>query len=240
MSPEQDSPDPDQDAVAQAMREAEEAVDKVRSESQSGVYDVASDDTDDGIEVVDDFVDLEAKLAEAEAETAALKDKWLRAVADNENYKKRVKRDIDDAIHRAVQGLLGNFLPVGDNLERALSVAPADGGEALTPLIKGLEMVRQEFLSALAKHGIKPIESVGQPFDPSVHDALQQMDSPDYPPGTVMIEYEKGYVRGDKLLRPARVIVAGPGSTGAPAPASAEAAGEPASKAGAAGDNEAN
>lgn len=234
-SPEQDSQDSNSDdPVAQAMREAEAAVDKVRSESHG------DDGTDEGDELddiqvddeMDDLVDLETKLAEAEAEAAALKDKWLRAVADHENYKKRVKRDIDDAIHRAVQGLLQNFLPVGDNLERALSVMPADAGESLTPLIKGLEMVRQEFFSALTKHGIKPIESVGQPFDPNVHDALQQMDSPDYPPGTVMIEYEKGYARGDKLLRPARVIVAGPGSTGGPAPTDGA---KPA-----AGDSEAN
>jgi molecular chaperone GrpE len=77
-------------------------------------------------------------------------------------------------------------------------------------------MVRGVFVSALGKHGIKPIESVGKPFDPSVHDALQQMDTPDFAPGVVMMEYEKGYRRGDKLLRPARVIVAGPGSTGTP------------------------
>jgi molecular chaperone GrpE len=189
------------------------------------------DHADHGIEVDDELVDLEAKLAEAEAEAAALKDKWLRAVADHDNYKKRVKRDIDDAIHRAVQGLLSSFLPVGDNLERALSVVPPDAGETLAPLTKGLEMVRQEFFSALSKHGITTIESIGKPFDPSVHDALQQMDTPDHAPGTVIIEYEKGYARGDKLLRPARVIVAGPGSTGAPAPGPG---------AGATDDNEAN
>jgi molecular chaperone GrpE len=207
MSADQDAPVSEGENIDEIIRAAEQAVDEVRSGKA----------TDDPIEGVVDEVALSTRLAEAEAEIAALKDKWLRSLADLENYKKRVKRDIDDAVHRAVQGMLGDFLPVGDNLDRAMSVIPNDpngGDERLAPLIKGLEMVRADFISALGKHGIKPIESVGKPFDPSVHDALQQMDSPDYAPGVVMIEYEKGYRRADKLLRPARVIVAGPGSTG--------------------------
>lgn len=208
MSGEHDPQQPDVDSnIEEVMRAAEEAVDKVRS----GQSDDPEGDDDD-LER-DLAADLAVELEQAQAEVASLRDKWLRAVADLDNYKKRVKRDIDDANHRAVQNLLGSFLPVGDNLERALSVAGPDTNEQL---LKGLEMVRQEFLGALAKHGIKAIESVGRPFDPNLHDALQQMDTPDYAPGIVMLEYEKGYLRGDKLLRPARVIVAGPGSTGAP------------------------
>jgi molecular chaperone GrpE len=217
MSPDQDpSASDEHEDIDQVMREAEEAVDVVRGGGKAG-------NPGGGPEQADE-PSVEAKLAETEAEAAALKDKWLRSLADLENYKKRVKRDIDDAVHRAVQGLLGDFLSVGDNLERALSVVPEDADEKLAPLTKGLEMVRQEFFSALAKHNIRPIESVGKTFDPNVHDALQQMDSQDYAPGVVMMEYEKGYRRGDKLLRPARVIVAGPGSTGAP-PEGSEGAG---------------
>lgn len=206
MSADQDGPVSEGEKLDEIIRAAEQAVDEVRSGK-------ADDNDDPMVEVVDE-VALSTRLAEAEAEIVALKDKWLRSLADLENYKKRVKRDIDDAVHRAVQSMLGDFLPVGDNLDRAMSVAPSKPDEQIAPLLKGLEMVRTDFISALGKHGIKPIESVGKPFDPSVHDALQQMDTPDYPPGVVMMEYEKGYRRGDKLLRPARVIVAGPGSTG--------------------------
>jgi molecular chaperone GrpE len=206
MSADQDGPVSEGDHLDEIMRAAEQAVDEVRSGK--------SDDGDDPMVEVVDEVALSTRLAEAEAEIVALKDKWLRSLADLENYKKRTKRDIDDAVHRAVQSLLGDFLPVGDNLDRAMSVAPSKPDDQMAPLLKGLEMVRSDFVSALGKHGIKPIESVGKPFDPSVHDALQQMDTPDFPPGVVMMEYEKGYRRGDKLLRPARVIVAGPGSTG--------------------------
>jgi molecular chaperone GrpE len=204
MSGDHDPQQPDAESdIDEVMRAAEEAVDKVRS-GQAG------DDEDEPER--DLAADLAVELEQAQAEIASLRDKWLRAVADLDNYKKRVKRDIDDATHRAVQNLLSSFLPVGDNLDRALSVAPPDTNEQL---LKGLEMVRQEFLGALVKQGIKPIESVGRPFDPNLHDALQQIDTPNYAPGVVMMEYEKGYQRGDKLLRPARVIVAGPGSTGA-------------------------
>jgi molecular chaperone GrpE len=205
MSADQDGPVSEGEQLDEIIRAAEQAVDEVRSGK--------SDGDDPMVEVVDE-VALSTRLAEAEAEIVALKDKWLRSLADLENYKKRTKRDIDDAVHRAVQSMLGDFLPVGDNLDRAMSVAPSKPDEQIAPLLKGLEMVRSDFVSALGKHGIKPIESVGKPFDPSVHDALQQMDTPDFPPGVVMMEYEKGYRRGDKLLRPARVIVAGPGSTG--------------------------
>jgi molecular chaperone GrpE len=208
MSGEHDPTQPEGDSessIEDVMRAAEEAVDKVRRGE-------AADDEVDLEEPERDLAaDLAVELEQAQAEVAQLRDKWLRAVADLDNYKKRVKRDIDDAIHRAVQNLLSSFLPVGDNLERALSVAGPDTNEQL---LKGLEMVRTEFLSALAKQGIKVIESVGRPFDPNLHDALQQMDSPNHAPGIVMMEYEKGYQRGDKLLRPARVIVAGPNSTG--------------------------
>jgi molecular chaperone GrpE len=164
---------------------------------------------------------LAAALVELESELDATKDRWLRAVADLENYKKRVKRETDEAVLRAIQSLLPSFLPTIDNLERALDVAgsppkPEHGNQAhqLQQLVMGIQMVRDEFMAALKRHGIEPVESVGVPFDPSVHDALQQVDSPDHPPGMVIREFERGYKLGDRLLRPARVIIAGPGSTG--------------------------
>ncbi len=210
MSGEQDAPVSDQnEELEQVLREAEQAVDMVRGQDEGGQGEVVD------VEIVDEDEDpdLEAELADARAESESLRDKWLRAVADHENYKRRVKRDIDDAIHRAVQNLLSSFLPVGDNLERALSAAPPDLDEQL---LKGLDMVKQEFFGALKKHGLTMVEAVGKPFDPAFHDALQQIDSADFAPGIVSMEYEKGYIRNGKLLRPARVIVAGPGSTGAP------------------------
>jgi len=155
---------------------------------------------------------LAAAVVELESELDATKDRWLRAVADLENYKKRVKRETDEAVTRAIQTMLPSFLPTMDNLERALEVAGPDS--KVDQLVKGIQMVRDEFMSALKRNGIEPVAAVGVPFDPAVHDALQQVDSPDHPPGMVIREFERGYKLGDRLLRPARVIIAGPGSTG--------------------------
>ncbi len=149
------------------------------------------------------------KIAELEDQVRELKDKWLRQVAENDNQKKRTKREIDDAVLRSSQRLLSDFLPTVDNLTRALDTAK---GQA--DIAKGIEMVLDQFLKALAKHGIEPVPGVGTPFDPAYHEALQQVPSPDYAPGTVVIVYEQGFRRNDKLLRAARVVIASPESTG--------------------------
>ncbi len=162
--------------------------------------------------------DPQARIADLEAQVAELHDKRLRALADLENMKKRMRREIDDAVARRTQEILLRLLPTVDNLERALEAAHVGDDAAiesrLTQLIRGIEMVRDEFLKALAEEGIQPIEAVGKPFDPQLHDALHQEDSEHHEPGTVLREFEKGYVHGNRLLRPARVVVAGPGSGG--------------------------
>jgi molecular chaperone GrpE len=154
-------------------------------------------------------ITAEERAELAEAEKAELKDKWLRALAELENYKKRTRREIDDAVFRAQQNLLNAFFPTVDNLSRAAELAR--GNEQLH---KGIQMVVTEFMSALGRFGVEAVPSVGHPFDPAIHEALQQMDSPDFAPGVVMREWEKGFRQGDRLLRPARVVIAGPGSTG--------------------------
>lgn len=205
------------DEISRTMAEAEAAVD-----AMGDAVDEPANDAEQAVEIeVPGEEPEEDRVAVLSAEVASTKDKWLRAVADLDNYRKRVKRDVDDAVVRKTQSLLSSFLPTVDNLERALEIAStamegaSDENESnVSQVMKGIEMVRDEFLSALKKQGIEPVESVGLAFDPAVHDALQQMDSPDHPPGVVIREFEKGYRMGERLLRPARVIVAGGGSTG--------------------------
>ena len=200
-------------------------IDRTMAEAEAAVSGSTDLDDEPELEIEDGSAeaadDASAQVARLEDELSATKDKWLRAVADLENYKKRVKREMDEAVLRATQQLLSAFLPVMDNLERALEVAePAannasdDNAKNVQNLVLGIRMVKDEFLGALSRHGIEPVGAVGEPFDPSVHDALQQMDSPDHAPGVVIREFEKGYRMGERLLRPARVIVAGSGSTG--------------------------
>ncbi|MBV1858342.1 MAG: nucleotide exchange factor GrpE [Nannocystaceae bacterium] len=209
-------------------------IDKTMAEAEAAVKEM---DVDDEAIVIDGDIDADAE-PRVDADAAELtelrervetlreqlggtKDKWMRALADLENYKKRTKKEMDDAALRTAKNLLPAFLPVLDNLERALEVAEPtaanasdENAENVRNLVEGIKMVRQEFLAALVRNGIEPIDSIGTVFDPAVHDALQQFDSPDFPPGVVIREYERGYMLKGRLLRPARVIVAGAGSTG--------------------------
>ena len=153
---------------------------------------------------------IEEQLKKAQADAEVLRDKWLRSLADFDNFRKRTKREIEEAVLRALQGVLEDILPVGDNLERALESA----GDREDQLVTGIRMVRHVFLSALEKHGIKPMGKVGAVFDPNFHDALAQVDSAEYPPGVITLVHETGFTRHDKLLRPAKVVVSSAASTG--------------------------
>ena len=203
----------DLDAVIkQTISEAEAAVEGVqaRDDAVPGPSEAAgsSDDSEPAAPQGAAPGDVADRIDELQRDNEAMRDKWLRAMADLENFKKRTKRELDDATQRTMQDLLTSFLPVADNLERALEVA----GDSADEFVKGVRIVATEFYAALAKHGIEPVETSGKVFDPSLHDALQQIDSPDHAPGTIVLEFERGYVRGGRLLRPARVVVAGAGS----------------------------
>lgn len=198
-----------------AMKAAEDAVDAVRREPGASSAPPSSH-LGDEIEIEADegpaAAALQGRIDELERDLAAAKDRWLRAMADHENFKKRVKRETEEAVQNALRKVLQDILPVADNLERALQ-AQTDPEDQVA---QGVKMVKNVFDSALLRQGITPLDTVGKPFDPAVHDALQQFDSPDHAPGVIIQEFERGYMRGDKLFRPARVIVAGPGSTGEP------------------------
>lgn len=170
---------------------------------------------------------LELSQAKARETYDRLKDthdRYLRAVADLENYKKRAVRERDEVQRFGVEKLLKDLLPVADGLDRALAVAAADD-----PLRKGVELVRASLEQALGKHGVKAFSAMGQPFDPAQHEALVQLPTADAAPGTVVLEHARGYTLNDRLVRPAMVGVA------AAPPAAAAAAKEPGAAAPAAG-----
>jgi molecular chaperone GrpE len=145
---------------------------------------------------------LEAKEKEAKENY----DRYLRQVAELENFKKRTNRERDEAIRFANEALVKDLLPIVDNLERAIMHAK-DGGNG-KPLIEGVEMVLRGLLDTLAKHGVVPISAVGQPFDPQKHEAMAQVENSTYDPNIVVEEHHKGYLLRDRLLRPALVSVA--------------------------------
>jgi molecular chaperone GrpE len=140
-------------------------------------------------------------------------DRLLRVAAEFDNFKKRAAKEREDAQKFGIERLLKDFLPVADNLERALDHAEEHD---LRQVIEGVKLVQKLFEAALAKHGVVGFSALGQPFDPNVHEALMQQES-DAPPGTVVSEMSRGYKLNDRLVRPAAVVVARP-KTPPPAP----------------------
>ncbi|MET0344153.1 MAG: nucleotide exchange factor GrpE [Polyangiales bacterium] len=158
---------------------------------------------------------LSAALEQAQAEAAKLKDQLLRTAADFDNFRKRTRREVEDAQRKSVEKVLLEVLPVSDNLERAVQAAQ-QGGDA-TSVLEGVTMVLRFFEDALGRLGVERVQSVGQPFDPAVHEAVQQVEST-LSPGTVVHEMTPGYRHGGKLLRAAMVTVARPGAATSPQP----------------------
>lgn len=149
---------------------------------------------------------LRQQLQAKEEEAKNHYERFLRQVAELENFKKRTMRDKEDSIRFANEYLIKELLPMLDNLERA--VAHAKGGGNGQPLVDGVEMVLKGFFDVLGKHGVTQISAAGQPFDPAKHEAMAQIETDAYAPNTVVEEHHKGYLFHDRLLRPALVSVA--------------------------------
>jgi molecular chaperone GrpE len=148
----------------------------------------------------------EASAADAEVELKALRERLLRTAADFDNFRKRTRRDIADAERRVQENLLSVLVPPFDNLERAAQ--HAEGAQDVKALAEGLKMVLRQFEDALGTAGIQRISSLGKPFDPSEHEAVQHIQTNDVPPGVVAQELRAGYRWQDRLIRPALVVVA--------------------------------
>jgi molecular chaperone GrpE len=144
------------------------------------------------------------EISPLEAELAELKDRYLRLYAEFENYKKRVKKEKEDLVKSGNEDLLHEILPVIDSLETALQHS-ADGPSE--GLVKGVEMTFRELLRVLGKFGLTPIAALGKPFDPSIHHAMSMIEKPSVDEKTVVEEFRKGYMFGDKVLRPSLVVV---------------------------------
>ncbi len=153
---------------------------------------------------------LEAQLELSQAKSRETMDRlkdtherYLRAAADLENYRKRAVKEKEEVQKFGVEKLLKDLLPVVDGLDRALLAAASDD-----PLRKGVELVRTSFEQALARHGVKAFSAMGEVFDPARHEALLQVPTPGTAPGTVVLEHARGFTLNDRLVRPAMVGVA--------------------------------
>jgi molecular chaperone GrpE len=147
-------------------------------------------------------------LEVAKAEGVRLRDQLLRTAADFDNFRKRTRRELADTEKRVREEFLRELLPVFDNLERA--TAHAEAAIDVKALADGIGLVVKQFLDTLTKVGVERLKSQGEMFDPAFHEAVQQVESVDHPPGTVVHEVQAGYRLGDRLVRPALVVVAAP------------------------------
>ena len=145
----------------------------------------------------------EDELEAARAEAAANYDRYLRSVAELDNYRKRTVRMRTEAREDTLRDLLLQVAPVLDNLHRALNQQTQDADS----LKQGVELICGQFNEVLKGYGLAEIEAVGQSFDPNLHEALAEVPNAEHEPGTVMEEMEKGYKLNDKVVRPSRVVV---------------------------------
>jgi molecular chaperone GrpE len=157
--------------------------------------------------------DQSAEIAQLEKKLADEHDRLLRAAADLDNFRKRTRRDIDDALVRGRGEVLAELLPTMDALDLALKNAA--GEETVRAMVDGVEMVRRQFLGSTARFGLKPISCVGAPFDPNFHEAVAQIPHPEVPAGVVIEELRRGYLLGDRLLRASLVVVSAGAAVGA-------------------------
>jgi molecular chaperone GrpE len=145
------------------------------------------------------------QLAELTRERDQLHDRLLRTAAEFDNYRKRVERERREQADAAIADALSDLLPIMDDLERALEAMTGDDAQ---PFRKGVELIHRQMGDLLRKRGVKPIDAVGTGFDPNFHQAVIHEVSPSHREGEVIGELRRGYMLGDRLLRPAMVKVA--------------------------------
>jgi len=143
-------------------------------------------------------------LEELRREKDSLQDRLLRTAAEFDNYRKRVERERRDLADYMKADILAELLPIVDNFERALQAPSSD----IDSLRKGVELIHKQMHDFLRKRGVTPIEALGADFDPNFHQAVIHETSPSHREGEVIEELQRGYMLGDKLLRPAMVKVA--------------------------------
>lgn len=161
--------------------------------------------------LVAELVATRAELKRVETEMADLKDRLARRQADFENYRKRVERERGELYERVVAEIASKLLPVLDNLKRALDTeASMEAGESdeFRHFLSGVDLIFKQLSGVIEALGVKPVESVGEPFDPHIHEAVVTEPTDEHEPDTVMEEIIRGYRLGDKLIRPALVKVA--------------------------------
>lgn len=175
-------------------------------QTEAEVVEEATEEIIESDELSDEEERLASELEEWQSKADEYLDGWQRSRAEFANYKKRVERDQAQISKSAAANIIKHFLEVMDDLELALKNRPQDGEGAAWA--DGIELVYRKFSSILESEGVTPIEADGQYFDPNLHEAVTNEDNPDYESGQIIEVLKRGYLIGDRVLRPATVRVA--------------------------------
>jgi|GEM_PF-58199 len=174
--------------------------------SQNNTDEIAVMNGDEATSADEEIIaDPAAQVAELEQKCAEERDRYLRAAAELDNFRKRTRRDIEDARHRSRAEIIEELLPAFDSIDMAMrSITVTDENKAV---YEGLIMIKRQFLTAMDRFSLKEIPAKGLVFDPTVHEAVGYVPSTDVPTGNIIAESFTGYMLGDRLLRPTKVIV---------------------------------
>lgn len=198
-APDEEVEQPSQDLPQAPPREINGEPSDVDPESEE-----SSEEPDDADPEVPE--DPLVQLEKARAESLANHDRYVRAVAELENFRKRTVRARGEAREEALRDILLQIAPVLDNIRRALAEGAGDADEA-GALRQGVQLIYNQFQSILKGYGLEEIVAMGEPFDPNLHEAMMEVPSADHSPGTVMEEMDKGYMLRGRVVRPSRVVV---------------------------------
>ncbi|MFC1515131.1 nucleotide exchange factor GrpE [Thermodesulfobacteriota bacterium] len=185
-----------EETTTQAVEAGTEEIDHPESDAEKNT----------GEESTDPLREMESRLESLEQEAKENHDRFLRASAEFENYKKRAAREMNDFRKFANENIVKAMLPVVDNLDRAIE-SSGDDQKSVSSVVEGVNMTIREILKVFEQFGVMPFESLGESFDPGFHQAVMQEETEDHPDNTVIKELQKGYMIHDRLLRPAMVIV---------------------------------
>ncbi|MFK8018403.1 MAG: nucleotide exchange factor GrpE [Pseudomonadales bacterium] len=196
------------DSVKNEQTEQDLEADGFGQEKVEGKAEDGAEQTDDA--ELDPIEKLEAEVERLNQQLGEAKDQALRAAAEAQNVRRRAEKDVESAHKFGLEKFCRELLEVVDNLERAQNQADSDSGsgnDALKPLLEGVELTHKSFIDVLAKFKLEPINPIGEPFDPQLHQAITMLENPDSEPNTVLDVMQNGYNLHGRLLRPAMVVV---------------------------------
>ena len=179
-------------------------IDEIEIEETDEIEELEEINEGDEKQIQKEIKNLEEEIKQKEEEYKALYDKYLRVNAEYDNFRKRTAKEKEGIYSDAAIDVLKNILPVLDNTERAVQFCDVSDPEKV---FEGFKIIYAQFLNALEKIGVSEIKSEGENFDPEVHNAVMHEENDEYPDNTITEVMQKGYIKGDKIIRPAMVKV---------------------------------